>query len=112
MVEVPSDSLLAIEHLSEECRELEVPVTVLKSQVYTLIPDKTKVEQEMDELRRSLDVRIFQLRTDKHDVAILLKRDHDQDLEAVAQSLPVPEGEILLKCSNLESMSCHTRMQV
>ena len=97
MDEVPSDAYLVIEFLLEECGVSELPAVALQSQIYTLIPDKTEVEGELDELRQSFEIRIFQLRTDKKDVAILFNRDHEQDLLAIAQSLPPQEGEILMK---------------
>ena len=97
MDQVPSDAYLVIELLQEECGVFELPDVVLQSQIYTLIPDMTEVERELDQLKQSLEIRIFQLRTDKKDVAILFNRDHEQDLIAIAQTRPPHEAEVLMK---------------
>ena len=94
---VPTDTYLALELLTEECAILEYASVMLKTQIYTLVPDKTTVEAELDALRQSGKIRLFQLPTDRNDVAILLSTEHDADITSIARSRSLHESQILLK---------------
>ena len=49
---VPTDTYFALELLTEECAILEFASVILKTQIYTLVPNKTTVEAELDALRQ------------------------------------------------------------
>ncbi|KAL0033609.1 hypothetical protein WJX79_007484 [Trebouxia sp. C0005] len=79
MQQAATDTLLALQLLRSQfpakAREVIVPF-MLRSQLYSLVDDRTLVDRELDELRRDRVVRVLKLPTAPDDYAFMLSEDY------------------------------------
>lgn len=66
---------------------MQVPPFALKPQLYTLVKDRTTADRELDELRRTNQVRIIKLPVSPEDYAIVLTADYEAAAAACAAEL-------------------------
>lgn len=78
--DVPNDTLATILSLRSQfkCfdRTGQLPPVVLKSQLYSVLSDRTNADRDLDELRRTNKVRLFKLATGSDDHGILTTDDY------------------------------------
>jgi len=79
---LPSDTLLAIKVMQTQVRESSLDAEeyicpgVLKTQVYTMIKDRSLVDKELEKLKKSNQIRMFQSPSASTDIIILLYEDY------------------------------------
>ncbi|KAI7843185.1 hypothetical protein COHA_003168 [Chlorella ohadii] len=74
---LPNDTLAALHLLrSRFPAEAKVAPFATKAQLYTVLSDRTAVDRQLDELRRSNAVRVMQLPAGKDEFAIMLTQDY------------------------------------
>lgn len=62
-------------------RQAKVAPFATKAQLYTVLTDRTAVDRQLDELRRSNAVRLLQLPTGRDEYAIMLTSDYEAALQ-------------------------------
>lgn len=65
----------------------KVPPFALKTQLYSVLQDRTLVDRQLDEMRLKNKLRVFQLPTGGDDYAIMLSTDYAVALQTCAQRL-------------------------
>ncbi|PRW33736.1 serine threonine- kinase 19 isoform X1 [Chlorella sorokiniana] len=74
---LPNDTLAALHLLRGRFpAEAKVAPFATKAQLYTVLADRTAVDRQLDELRRSNAVRVMQLPAGKDEYAIMLTQDY------------------------------------
>ena len=80
MAELPSDTLAAIQSMRSQYEntneKLVLPNVVLKTQLYTIVHNRTEIDKELENLKRSNKIRIFKLLSGNEDYAILITSDY------------------------------------
>jgi hypothetical protein len=68
------------------------PPVILKAQIYTVLPDRTSVDRELDALLRCGAARAFKLGTGADDYAVLLMADYQRLIDAAITAAGAPGG--------------------
>ncbi|KAL6505224.1 hypothetical protein OROGR_025041 [Orobanche gracilis] len=72
---------------STMCRQVSVQPFVLRSQLYSSIKDRTKVDRELESLRRDRVLRIFKLNTGQDDHAIMFMDDYINQIDRIVRRM-------------------------
>mmetsp|Transcript_49530 Transcript_49530/g.94638 ORF Transcript_49530/g.94638 Transcript_49530/m.94638 type:complete len:316 (+) Transcript_49530:387-1334(+) len=83
---VPSDTLVGLQVLKSQFPKLdkvEVVPLMLRSQLYSIVRDRTEVDRQLDQLRCRRVVRFFQLPTAADDCAVVFTQDYDAQVDSL-----------------------------